>query len=258
MTDLDEMLLLAQGAAESAGALLMARASDAAVVTVKSPTGDVATDLDHACEDLIIDLLTAARPGDGYLAEERGESLGTSGVRWVVDPLDGTGNYLRGYPAFAVSVAAEIDGVTVVGVVHDPSRGETFTAITGRGARSNDKSLGVSARTVLSESVIGTGLGHDHSRRPWQLTALTTVAAQAQDVRSSGSAALDLCWTAAGRLDAYYEADTRIWDRLAGALIVTEAGGLVTGPDGRASDALTVAGPPELAGVLAALLDGVT
>lgn len=225
------------------------------VVSTKSSPRDLVTDLDRASEALIVELLMACRPGDGVLGEESGERPGTSGVRWVIDPLDGTANYLRGMPAFAVSVAAELDGETVAGVVHDPSRQETFTAVRGHGARCNGRPVTVSDRGNLSLALLGTGFSHDAAKRARQAVVLGQLVSRVQDVRHSGSAALDLCWVAAGRLDVYYEGDTRHWDRAAGALIASEAGASVSGADaGPPSDDMIIAGTPRLADALMRLL----
>ncbi|WP_197322285.1 inositol monophosphatase family protein [Saccharomonospora sp. NB11] len=252
MTTVDgaELLDIATAAAEATGKLLLR--SEPGTVTTKSAPADLVTDLDRVGEALIVEMITTVRPHDSVLGEEHGARPGTSGVRWVVDPLDGTGNYVRGLPSFAVSVAAEVDDRVVAGVVHDPSRQETFRAVRGRGATCNGRKLAASDTLDLARAVVSTGFSSDSAHRRRQAALLETVLEQVADVRSSGSAALDLCWVACGRLDGYYESDTRYWDRAAGVLIAEEAGAVVRGGDemvfaaapglGRALHGLVVAG----------------
>ncbi|MFI6332617.1 inositol monophosphatase family protein [Micromonospora chersina] len=254
--DLGELSRLAEAAAHEAGELLLrGLAGGPLAISTKSSARDLVTDLDRASEALIVRRLLAARPDDGVLAEETGERPGPSGLRWIVDPLDGTGNYLRGTPTYAVSVAAEWWGEPVLGVVYDPSRRETFTAVRGSGAYLNGSPLSVSRRTALGEALLGTGFSRDPRIRTEQATTLGRLVNLVQDIRHSGSAALDLCWVAAGRLDVYYEADLRHWDRAAGELIAAEAGARVCGPHGGpATDDLVLAGPPALVEDLRAVL----
>ena len=254
-----ELLGLAVTVAEAAGRLLVrGLASGPGAVVTKSSPRDLASDLDRASEALIVERLLARRPDDSVLGEETGERSGTSGVRWVIDPLDGTANYLHRLPAFAVSVAAELHGEALLGVVHDPSRHETFTAVRGGGARCDDRRIAVSTEHDLSRALLGTGFSFDATKRARQAGTLARLVGAVQDVRSSGSAALDLCWVAAGRLDVYYEGDTRPWDRAAGALIASEAGAAVIGADaGPPSDDMIIAGSAALVGaVLELLVDG--
>jgi myo-inositol-1(or 4)-monophosphatase len=224
--DVDELLALARSVAEAAGALLLdgAHRRRTEVGTKTSPT-DMVTEMDRASEALVVEGLLRARPDDGVLGEEGSARPGTSGVRWVVDPLDGTTNYLYGFPAWAVSVAAESDGEVVAAVVADPSHGEVFTATRGGGASCN-------GRPVVIEA-----------GRARQAAVLAEVLPRVRDVRRAGAAALDLCWVAAGRLDAFYERGLQPWDLAAGALVATEAGA-------RAGD--LAGGPPSTAFALAA------
>jgi myo-inositol-1(or 4)-monophosphatase len=235
---------LAVAVAEEAGALLRRRLAVArtAVGTKSSPT-DMVTEVDRESEALILDRLRAARPDDAVLAEEGGETDGTSGVVWVVDPLDGTTNYLYGFPAFAVSIAARVGGRTVAGAVHDAVHGETYAAATGMGATCDGRPITVSGATDIATALIGTGFAYDAARRARQAQTLTGVLPRVRDIRRAGSAALDLCWVACGRLDGYYEWGLGPWDLAAGELVVTEAGGVVTGLDG---------GPPRPGSVVAA------
>jgi myo-inositol-1(or 4)-monophosphatase len=256
VADRVDLLDLALATTLAAGRLLIRHRGAGAVRTsTKSSPRDLVTDADRAAEALIVARLRQRRPHDGILGEESGERPGTSGVRWIVDPLDGTANFVHGLPAFVVSVAAEVDGVVVLGVVHDPSRAETFTATLGCGAHCNGRPIRVSDRRTLESALLGTGFSRDLTIRAAQAARLGDLAGRVLDVRHSGSAALDLCAVAAGRLDVYFEADTRIWDRAAGALIATEAGGVVCAADGGPpSDAMLVAGPAALTDALRAAL----
>ncbi|HEX6969462.1 MAG TPA: inositol monophosphatase family protein [Micromonosporaceae bacterium] len=252
-----ELLELARAAALAGGQLLLRGLAGPHAVAEKSSPRDVVTELDRAAEALIVDRLLTCRPDDAVLGEESGERPGTSGVRWVIDPLDGTANYLRSLPAFVVSVLAEVDGEALVGVVHDPSRGETFTAVRGHGAACNGRPLRVSETGDLRDALVGTGFSRDTTVRARQAALLGSLVNRVRDIRHSGSAALDLCWVAAGRLDVYYEADLRYWDRAAGVLIAREAGAWVGGmDDGPPGDEMVIAGPPGLARALRTVLAG--
>jgi myo-inositol-1(or 4)-monophosphatase len=255
-TLLDELLALAERLARSAGELLVQRRpTDLGVAATKSSPTDIVTEMDTAAEALIVEGLRTARPGDGVLGEEGASDEGTSGVRWVIDPIDGTVNYLYSLPAWAVSIAAEIDGRVVVGVVHIPPLGETYTAVRGRGARCNGRRLSVRAAPSLEKALVGTGFGYERSRRARQAQILTTVLPAVRDVRRGGAASVDLCSVAAGRLDAYYERGLQPWDLAAGGLVAEEAGARVGGLDGRpAGGDLVIAGPPGLFDALHDLL----
>ncbi len=194
-------------------------------VSTKSTRTDLVTAADRASEALIVGMLQAERPDDGLLGEEGASRAGTSGLTWVVDPLDGTVNFVYGLPLFAVSVACRDESGALVGVVHDPVRGETFTASAGGGAACNDTALHLGPGPVLAEALVGTGFGYASRRRQEQARLLGTVLPAVRDIRRGGSAALDLCWVAAGRLDAVFEAGLQEWDLAAGALVVEEAGG---------------------------------
>jgi myo-inositol-1(or 4)-monophosphatase len=251
-----DLTTLAAAAARQAGALLLQqhRSRRVDVETKSSPT-DMVTEMDRASEALIRSLISAARPRDAFLGEESGEEAGSSSVRWIVDPLDGTTNYLYGFPAWSVSIAAERDGRVVAGAVFDPLLDELFCATLGGGATSNGEPLEVGAGADLPRALVGTGFAYDASRRAVQGQWVSHVLPRVRDIRRAGSAALDLCWVASGRLDAYYEQGTRVWDWSAGALVVTEAGGVVCGFDGGApsSDGI-IAAAPGVAQPLRALL----
>jgi myo-inositol-1(or 4)-monophosphatase len=201
-------------------------------IASKSTPTDIVTELDRATERLVSDGLRAARPDDEILGEESGVSAGSSGVRWVLDPIDGTVNYVYGLPQYAVSLAAQVAGRTVAGVVRNPESGEEWTAVRGGGAWRAGERLRGSAVSTLDQALVGTGFAYD---------------ARVRDIRRFGAASLDLCFAAEGRLDAYYERGLQPWDLAAGALIAEEAGLLVTGLNGDpAGEAMAVAAPPVL------------
>ena len=189
----DGLLELALGAARDAGALLLERfGGPASGVEWKSSTTDMVSDADRAAERLLLDRITSARPDDGVLGEEGANVEGTSGLTWVVDPLDGTTNYLFGYPVWSVSVACEDADGGVVAVVHDPTRGETFAAERGAGATLNGRPVQVRAPRGLDRSLIGTGFAYDPDDRGFQARVLTDLLPRVRDIRRGGSAALDL------------------------------------------------------------------
>ena len=230
MTAPDELLGLAVSVAEEAGDLLRSYAGRLGLgVTTKSSDTDPVTEADHASEELITRRLTAARPDDGILGEEEAANRdGDSGIRWVIDPLDGTVNFLYGFPQWCVSIAAEDADGPLVGVVHDPSRLETFQAQRGAGARLGDEPLRVNEPDSLRHTLIATGFAYDPELRAAQGRVAAELVADARDIRRAGSAALDLAWLAAGRVDGYYEYGLSPWDWAAGQLLVQEAGGTVT------------------------------
>ena len=249
-----ELLALAVESATAAGGLLLeGRDRAPAEVATKTSLTDMVSELDRASEDLIVRTILSARPDDAVLGEEGGWSgPDTSGVRWVVDPLDGTTNYLSGFPAWCVSIAAEVDGVATAGAVHDPVHGETFSAVRGGGARCNGRVLRVAGAPTLAVALVGTGFSYDADSRARQGEVVARVVPCVRDVRRAGAAALDLCWVAAGRLDAYYERGLQPWDWAAGNLVATEAGAVVTLlPDGT-----NVVAPPHLHQALVDLLTG--
>ncbi|MFE7762135.1 inositol monophosphatase family protein [Streptomyces sp. NPDC057438] len=243
-----ELLETALEAARRAGAFLRdGRPADLGVAATKSSAVDVVTEMDIASEKLITGLLAERRPHDGVLGEEGASVEGTSGVQWVIDPIDGTVNYLYGLPSWAVSIAARVDGETVVGVVHAPERGETFRAVLGEGAYLNDRPARVRPAPELGLALVGTGFGYRAERRARQADVLRELIPYVRDIRRGGSAAIDLCDVAAGRLDAYYERGLNPWDYAAGDLIAREAGALTGGrPCEPLSPELTVAAPPGL------------
>ena len=234
-----ELLALAVAVARTAATLVAGgRATAGDHVAVKSSSVDVVTAVDTASERLIVERLTAARPGDGVLGEEGGARTGTSGVRWVVDPIDGTVNFLYGVPAYAVSIAAEVAGVVRAGAVLNAATGELFTATSGGGAylssphRPEPVRLRGNAPASLEQTLVATGFGYRVEQRRAQGAVVARLLPQVRDIRRFGSAALDLCAAAAGRVDAYYELHLNPWDHAAGALVAAEAGLVVTGLPG--------------------------
>ncbi|CAB4870514.1 MAG: inositol monophosphatase [Actinobacteria bacterium] len=227
----------------------------ALVVDTKSSPTDAVTEMDRGAEARLIDILLGERSTDGLLGEEGGERAGTSGVRWVVDPLDGTVNYLYGMPTWAVSVAAEVDGVCEVGVIVAPELGEAYIGVRGQGAWQVDAERAVPLRvrecTSLGSALIATGFGYAAERRRAQAAVLHELVPHIRDIRRAGAAVLDFAWLARGRLDGYYEIGLNRWDIAAGALIAAEAGARVGGlgsPD--PYEGVMVAGVPGIHGAL--------
>lgn len=243
-----------------------ARAADGGAVRTKSTPTDPVTVVDTETERLLRDRLAQLRSGDPILGEEGGgpadANAGAGGaVTWVLDPIDGTVNFVYGIPAYAVSVAAQVDGVSVAGAVADVAAGQVYSAGAGLGAHVTDQDgtrpLRCTAVEDLSMALMGTGFGYSRRRRTAQAALLARMLPVVRDVRRIGSAALDLCMVAAGRLDAYYEHGLHLWDCAAGALIAVEAGARVLSPTrdeppGRAG--LVVAAAPGIADQLLAVL----
>jgi myo-inositol-1(or 4)-monophosphatase len=246
--DAAELLDLAIDIGHRAGALLMERRppGDLEYATKSSPT-DVVTVMDTAAERLITEALRTARPDDGILGEEGTDADSVSGVRWIIDPIDGTVNYLYGMPQWAVSIAAEYREEIVAGMVHSPVSGETFSARRGQGARLAGRRLAVTPADDLSKALVATGFSYVSARRARQAKALQAILPAVRDIRRAGCAALDLCSVAAGRLDGYYEQELKPWDLAAGSLIAGEAGARVEGPNGRPPGAgLVIAAGPAI------------
>ncbi|WP_431876843.1 inositol monophosphatase family protein [Amycolatopsis sacchari] len=204
-------------------------AGEAVQVDTKSTDTDVVTAVDRASERLVRERLAELRPGDGVLGEEEGGAAG-DGVTWVVDPIDGTVNFLYGLPGFAVSVAAQIGGVSVAGAVVEPVDGRCWTAVRGGGAWLDGKRLHVSSPQRLDLTLVGTGFSYDGERRGRQAKVVGQLVSRVRDIRRAGAASLDLCAVAAGWLDAYVEHGLKRWDWAAGALIAEEAGAVVSLP----------------------------
>ena len=203
-------------------------------VDTKSSATDPVTEVDRDSEELITAGIRRARPDDGLLGEEGASHEGTTGLTWVIDPLDGTVNYVYGVPSHAVSIAVEHHGVPVVAVVHDTALGDVYAARRGGGATRNGATIRVSDVTDLDRVLLGTGFGYEADVRARQGAVLASLLPRVRDVRRAGSCAVDLCWTAMGRLDAFYETGPQRWDVSAGMLMIREAGGVATyDTDGR-------------------------
>jgi myo-inositol-1(or 4)-monophosphatase len=253
-----ELLELATRAAHQAGELLLKRfrGPSSGVGTKSSPT-DLVSDADRDAEELIVDLIRKERPEDGLLAEEGSQDGGGSGLRWVVDPLDGTVNFLFGIPVWGVSVAVEDDEGVVVGVVRSPVLDETFSAVRGAGAQLNGAPIKVGSTSELEMALVGTGFAYGREPRRVQAEIVRRVLPRVRDVRRAGSAALDLASLACGRLDGFYEAPLEPWDKAAGLLLISEAGGTISeleGPAGESSG--VVAANPLLHDALRRLVEG--
>jgi len=230
------MLNIAVKAARRAGALINRAALEGGLEVRAKNRNDFVTQVDKAAEQAIIDVIRRAYPEHGFLAEESGASAGARPeFLWVIDPLDGTTNYIHGFPQYCVSIALEHKGVLTQAVVYDPAKNELFTASRGRGAFLDDRRMRASKCAQLAGALVGTGFPFkelDHIDA--YMRQLRTVMSTAAGVRRAGAAALDLAYVAAGRLDAFWEMGLSRWDMAAGALLIQEAGGLVSDLDGKA------------------------
>lgn len=247
------------------------RESGVDVAATKSSLTDVVTAADRAAELLVTERLREARPHDGVLGEEGAQVVGTSGITWVVDPIDGTVNYLYGLPAYAVSIAATVEESAaneneassksglmadgrraVAGAVYLPVTGEMFSTYLGGGARLNGEQVKASDEVDLSVALVGTGFGYTTERRTEQAEVVRRLIPRVRDIRRMGSAAIDLCMVAAGRLDGYYERGLQPWDYAAAVLVAREAGATVLAreDDQLPGEAMIIAGPPQLARAL--------
>jgi len=239
-----ELVELAEAVGREASDLLLGGLDrQRALVETKTTGTDMVTDMDRAAERQIVGRIRAARPDDAVVGEEGTAQPGTSGVEWIVDPIDGTTNYLYGYPGFAVSIAAAVHGDIVAGVVVDVMHDDVFTAIRGGGAARNGRTINVADQTTLEHALVATGFSYQPDRRRRQAEVLVRVLPAVRDIRRMGAAAVDLCSVACGRVDAFYERGLARWDFAAGALVATEAGARVGDLDG---------GPPTTDFVLAA------
>jgi myo-inositol-1(or 4)-monophosphatase len=226
---LEGYLQIALTAARAAGAIQLRNQGTNLEIDTKSNESDLVTRTDKECEAEIQRIVLAQYPDHAFLGEETGNS-GSSRHRWIVDPLDGTVNYAHGFPFFCVSVALEIDAQVAVGVVFDPNRNETFTAIKGGGAFLNDKPIRVSHAPTLEggRTMLATGFPYDKSEALRMLEAFKRFLDFGLPIRRPGAAALDLCYIACGRLDGFYESKLHAWDCAAANLVIQEAGGTVT------------------------------
>lgn len=223
---------MAQAAAMKAGDVLERMFGDAGRVTKKGVI-DLVTEADTAAESVILDLLREAFPSDAILSEEAGQGAGDRERLWLVDPLDGTTNFAHCFPVFGVSIAFQVEGEVVLGIVHNPVMGETYEAVAGKGAALNGRPIRVSVIESMEDAMLGVGFPYDIRERPERvLRHFREILLRAQAVRRPGSAALDLCYVAAGRFDGFWEEGLNPWDTAAGMVIAKEAGGVVTTYDG--------------------------
>ncbi|RZS34467.1 myo-inositol-1(or 4)-monophosphatase [Herbihabitans rhizosphaerae] len=248
--ELDLLRVAVTVAREASSLVESSRSSAITDVDTKSSETDVVTAADKAAERLVRDRLAELRPGEPVLGEEEGESSAgapAGGVCWVVDPIDGTVNYLYGYPWYAVSVAAQVDGVSVAGAVVEPASGRVWTAARGEGAWLDDRPLRVSGADRLDLSLVSTGFAYRPERRRRQAAAIAGLLGRVRDIRRAGAASLDLCAVAAGWVDAYAEHGLSRWDWAAGALVAEEAGAIVRvpgdGSDGLGAEAIIASAP---------------
>ncbi|WP_179948260.1 inositol monophosphatase family protein [Corynebacterium liangguodongii] len=265
--DAPSLLPLAADIASRAADLVAQRraalvaAGGLSVAATKSSEVDPVTVVDRASEEFIAREIARLRPGDGIVGEEGTHDAGTTGVQWIVDPIDGTVNFLYGIPSYAVSLGVAVDGQLVAGAVCNPATGELFSAARGCGARvqrgGKSREITASQATRLAHSLVATGFSYSSQRRASQAEILTEVLPRVRDIRRAGSAALDLCAVACGRVDAYFEHGTHPWDYAAGAVIAAEAGATVHHPGLDAEGAqgrLTAAAAPGVWAEFAALL----
>jgi myo-inositol-1(or 4)-monophosphatase len=253
-----ELLDLAVEAAQAAGRLIVGGrpVGPLTVTATKTSATDIVTEMDQASERLLVEHIRAARPNDGFLGEEGAAEPGTSGVTWVIDPIDGTVNYLYALPSYAVSVAARVGDVVVAGAVVNPVSGEVWSARRGNGAYLDGRRLQVNPAPELAMALVATGFGYAADRRAYQARVLTSVLPRIRDVRRAGAASLDLCAVATGRVDAYFEQGLKPWDLAAGGLVAEESGALVGGLHGEpAGEDFVIAAPPGLFEPLADLLE---
>lgn len=251
-TDPLDLLALATRAAREAAEYVRAErpSGRVEVAATKSSDTDPVTRIDRGAERVVVERLLAERPDDGVMGEEGGVREGTSGVRWVIDPIDGTVNFVYGIERYAVSVAAELDGEVVAGAVVDVVHGTAWLAARGHGAvrERGDvrETLRLPEPPPLASALVGTGFSYDPDRRARQGAAVARLLPQVRDVRRIGAASLDLCSVADGTLDAYVEEGLQPWDHAAAGLVVTEAGGALGGHDGRPGERLVTAVHPGL------------
>lgn len=250
---LDELAGLTVSLAMRAGAAIVEIRDEAvATATTKSSPTDPVTEGDRAAESIVVDGILAARPDDTILGEEGTDQHGSSGLSWHIDPIDGTTNYLYGLPAYGVSIAVGDETTMLAGAVYNPVADELFAATVGRGATLNGDPIDVGRPVELSSALVATGFGYQAERRRGQAAVMAALLPEIRDIRRLGSAALDLCAVACGRVDAYYELGLNRWDFAAGALIAAEAGAHCTDLDGGpASERFLLAAKPDLHPVLA-------
>jgi fructose-1,6-bisphosphatase/inositol monophosphatase family enzyme len=242
-TPAEYLELVAIDVAEQAAELVRSAAGTVATTTTKSSPTDVVTQTDLRSERLIRDELLARCPGSTIAGEEFDEVVGANSIGWIVDPIDGTVNFLYDLSVVAISIAATIDERVVAGAVVDVHRRETFSAAEGTGARRNGITIVAGDRADLPQALIATGFSYDAGRRAEEAAILTRLLPACRDIRCMGSAALNLCWVGCGRLDGFYERDLKVYDYAAGALIASEAGAMTEHPSNNGTDLMIAAGP---------------
>ena len=247
---INELLELALGIAQKAGELLTNR-PDSFDINQKSSARDFATHMDHASEKLIVREILEARPNDGIIGEEGAARASTSGVTWVIDPIDGTVNYFYNLPGWNISIAAKDEEGVLIGVVYAPTLNSLWHASRGGGAFLNEKAIHVSQADALSDSLIATGFSYDLAERVRQGEFIASLIPRVRDIRRNGAAAVDFCHVASGAVDGYFETGLKEWDLAAGGLIAREAGALVSGRNGQeAGEAMVIAAGPALHALL--------
>jgi myo-inositol-1(or 4)-monophosphatase len=237
-------LELAERAARAAGEVLMSYFGHAAEgLAVKSSPTDPVSDADREAERVIRELLTSERPDDGLLGEEGTQSQAANGRTWIIDPLDGTVNFLYGLRTWAVSIALEDSEGLAAGVIYDPVDAECFSAARGEGAALNGRPIHVNGCTALAQALVATGFSYEARRRAEQAKLLLELLPRIRDIRRAGGAALDLAYVAAGRVDAFYERGLKRWDEAAGRLLIKEAGGVTQDLEGDPPGVIAAATP---------------
>ena len=247
---ISELLDLAKAVAKNAGELLMRR-PESFDLNEKSSARDFATQMDHASEKLIVNALLAARPGDGIIGEEGANRPSTSGITWVIDPIDGTVNYFYNLPGWNISIAAKDEKGVLIGVVYAPTLNSLWHATRAGGSFLNGIRIHCSAADNLEDSLIATGFSYDLAERIKQGEKIASLIPRIRDIRRNGAAAVDLCHVASGAVDGYFETGLKEWDLAAGGLIAREAGALVSGRNGQAAgEAMVIAAGPTLHAIL--------
>ncbi len=252
----DLLALAMEISAEATAVVAKYAAERTYIIETKSTPTDLVTEADRETEALIVRRILGERPNDGLLGEEGANRESTSGIRWVIDPIDGTTNFVYGVPAYSVSIGVERDGKMIAGVVSDVALKQVYSASLGAGAFLDGRAIQVSKLTDLSTSLMGIGFAYDPNRRDLQARFYDRVMTHIRDVRRMGSAALDLCRVASGQLDGYFEFQLNPWDIAAGGIIVREAGGITRGFHGFTfEDGYVLATPPALSDPMLALID---
>jgi len=232
MGDMTEIREVAVEAARKAGTYALSHMERIGKISHKQGYGNLVTDIDKGCENIIIDRIKKDFPSHSVLAEESGGEIREEEFSWIIDPIDGTTNYTHGFPVFCTSIGVMKGNMVRLGVVYDPSRDELFFAEEGKGAFLNDRKIGVSGIESFQDSLIATGFAYNYEGKVEVLPYFDKILKHAQAVRRAGSAALDLCYVACGRLDGFWEFGLYPWDTAAGLIIVKEAGGSVTTLEG--------------------------